>query len=153
MSDFEIKVRGAEVVSTNGHRPIVNPLRRPRVGYKNMLIALVTFIATQLAVSILFWHFESRLNVLGISKAGFVTLFSLVYAAIYISVIAKRAVIWLVHFYQKNAPVHVRMRCPFEPSCSEYMILAVKKHGVAFGVIKGIRRLFRCRPPGGIDYP
>ncbi len=153
MSDFEIKVRGAEVISTNGHHPIVNPLNRPSVGYKNMLIALSIFIATQTAVSMLLWYLEPKLSIPGISKIGFVILFSFVYAAMYISVIAKRAVIWLVHFYQKNAPVHVRMRCPFEPSCSEYMILAIKKYGVALGIIKGIGRLLRCRPPGGIDYP
>ncbi len=153
MSDFEIKVRGAEVISTNGHHPIVNPLNRPSVGYKNMLFALCIFIATQTAVTLLLWHFEPKLNLFGIGNTGFVILFSIVYAAIYISVIAKRAAIWLVHFYQKNAPVNVRMRCPFEPSCSEYMILAIKKYGVALGVIKGIGRLLRCRPPGGIDYP
>ena len=47
-----------------------------------------------------------------------------------------------------------RLKCVFEPSCSEYMILAVNKYGLVRGVIKGIRRLLRCHPPnGGKDYP
>ncbi|MBR2615982.1 MAG: membrane protein insertion efficiency factor YidD [Clostridia bacterium] len=67
---------------------------------------------------------------------------------------AKSAVIWLVHLYQNKASDRTRLKCMFEPSCSEYMILAVEKYGVVRGVFKGIRRLLRCHPPnGGKDYP
>ncbi|MDR0522138.1 MAG: membrane protein insertion efficiency factor YidD [Planctomycetaceae bacterium] len=45
--------------------------------------------------------------------------------------------------------------CRFEPSCSTYMIEAVKKYGVIRGLIKGIGRICRCNPffPGGEDPP
>jgi putative membrane protein insertion efficiency factor len=45
--------------------------------------------------------------------------------------------------------------CRFEPSCSEYMILAVRKYGPVCGAVKGMRRICRCHPwnPGGFDPP
>jgi putative membrane protein insertion efficiency factor len=45
--------------------------------------------------------------------------------------------------------------CRFEPSCSEYFILAVHKYGPLRGACKGVGRICRCNPwnPGGIDPP
>ncbi len=69
-------------------------------------------------------------------------------------VLFKRFVIGVVLLYKAFAPMEVREKCRFEPTCSTYMIIAIKKYGLVYGVIKGIRRLLRCKPPnGGIDYP
>ena len=66
----------------------------------------------------------------------------------------KKLVIGMVRFYQRHAPAEMRAACLFTPTCSEYMILAVEKYGAVRGVIKGIRRILRCKPPnGGVDYP
>jgi hypothetical protein len=45
--------------------------------------------------------------------------------------------------------------CRFYPSCSEYFILAVHKHGPVKGGCKGVWRICRCNPfnPGGYDPP
>lgn len=45
--------------------------------------------------------------------------------------------------------------CRFTPSCSEYMIQAVRKYGPASGTVRGVRRICRCHPwhPGGYDPP
>lgn len=45
--------------------------------------------------------------------------------------------------------------CRFEPSCSEYFILAVRKYGGVVGCLKGLARILRCHPwhPGGYDPP
>ncbi|MBR3864940.1 MAG: membrane protein insertion efficiency factor YidD [Clostridia bacterium] len=68
--------------------------------------------------------------------------------------LTKRLAIGLVLFYKAFAPLSVRSECRFEPTCSTYMIMAIQKYGLIIGVIKGIKRLLRCRPPnGGIDYP
>ena len=44
-------------------------------------------------------------------------------------------------------------RCRFHPTCSEYMIEAVKRFGVIKGFYLGIKRLGRCQPmsKGGFD--
>jgi len=63
-------------------------------------------------------------------------------------------VILLVKWYQKIAPRRLRESCRFEPSCSNYMILAMQKYGIMRGLLMGFRRIARCRyPNGGIDYP
>ena len=59
-----------------------------------------------------------------------------------------------VHIYQRYAPDWMRNRCRFEPSCSDYMILAIEKYGRFRGVVKGIDRIYRCGThDGGYDMP
>lgn len=71
-----------------------------------------------------------------------------------VSIFAKSFVIWIVKVYQRYAPAKVRLSCRFEPTCSQYMLVAIDKYGIVKGVVKGIRRLLRCHPPnGGEDYP
>jgi uncharacterized protein len=43
--------------------------------------------------------------------------------------------------------------CRFYPSCSEYALIAVERHGVFRGGWLAVRRLLRCHPwnPGGVD--
>ena len=68
--------------------------------------------------------------------------------------LSKRFIIGLVVAYKAFAPMEVRSRCRFKPTCSTYMIMAIKKYGLIIGVIKGINRITRCKPPnGGEDYP
>jgi putative membrane protein insertion efficiency factor len=44
-------------------------------------------------------------------------------------------------------------RCRFYPSCSEYMIEAIRRFGVIKGISLGLKRLARCQPmcEGGVD--
>jgi len=63
-------------------------------------------------------------------------------------------IISFILLYQKIAPMSVRSACRFEPSCSNYMIIAIRKYGVIKGIDLGIQRLKRCHVPnGGYDYP
>ena len=45
--------------------------------------------------------------------------------------------------------------CKYHPSCSEYAVLAIRKHGVLRGIGMAGWRLLRCNPwsHGGVDYP
>ncbi|MBO9607778.1 MAG: membrane protein insertion efficiency factor YidD [Paenibacillaceae bacterium] len=66
----------------------------------------------------------------------------------------KRITLCLVRLYQRFAPDYIRNKCRFEPSCSEYMILAVSRYGAWQGIRKGVRRLQRCNHHGGgYDWP
>lgn len=67
----------------------------------------------------------------------------------------SRILIGLVHLYRCTIGGMLPNVCKFEPSCSEYMILAIQKYGPACGVLKGLWRLLRCNPwsRGGEDPP
>ncbi len=66
----------------------------------------------------------------------------------------KRILIFLIQVYQLLAPEAIRNKCRFEPSCSQYMILALQKFGLRKGLHMGIDRLKRCNAnDGGFDYP
>ena len=45
--------------------------------------------------------------------------------------------------------------CKFQPGCSEYFVLSVKKYGPLVGGVKGVWRVCRCNPwsAGGDDPP
>lgn len=60
-----------------------------------------------------------------------------------------------VRFYQRCLRPLLPAVCRFQPSCSEYMILAVNKYGPARGAWRGFRRICRCHPwnAGGYDPP
>ncbi|MEM7058223.1 MAG: membrane protein insertion efficiency factor YidD [Pseudomonadota bacterium] len=46
----------------------------------------------------------------------------------------------------------VGRNCRFQPTCSEYALEALAKHGGIKGAWLTIRRLSRCRPGGGDGY-
>jgi putative membrane protein insertion efficiency factor len=60
-----------------------------------------------------------------------------------------------VRFYQVGLRPLLPAVCRFQPSCSEYFILAVQKYGPLRGACKGVGRICRCHPwnPGGFDPP
>lgn len=68
----------------------------------------------------------------------------------------KKIFIRLIRGYQKFiSPLKLKPTCRFYPTCSQYAILAIEKHGVIKGGLKAVWRLLRCNPfnDGGIDYP
>ena len=60
-----------------------------------------------------------------------------------------------VRFYQLLIRPLLPAVCRFQPSCSEYFILSVRKHGPFRGAWRGVCRICRCHPwhPGGYDPP
>lgn len=42
--------------------------------------------------------------------------------------------------------------CRFQPTCSEYALEALRKHGVLRGSLLSIRRVARCNPFGGSGF-
>jgi len=64
-------------------------------------------------------------------------------------------VIRLVRGYQLWISPMLGPRCRFQPTCSEYLILAIRKYGLVSGMIRGIWRICRCHPfgRGGYDPP
>lgn len=54
----------------------------------------------------------------------------------------------LVRFYQKFISPICPGCCRFQPTCSQYMIEALQKHGVFKGLFLGIKRILHCHPWG-----
>jgi putative membrane protein insertion efficiency factor len=59
----------------------------------------------------------------------------------------------LLKFYRKYLSAFNIRCCRFYPSCSEYALGSIERHGMFFGGIKSIWRLIRCNPlsRGGYD--
>ncbi len=59
-----------------------------------------------------------------------------------------------VHFYRLFiSPMMGPCKCRYTPSCSEYFLGCVRKHGIAKGTVLGVARILRCRKSflGGPD--
>jgi len=56
-------------------------------------------------------------------------------------------------FYKRFLSPLLPSACRFEPTCSEYMLEAVERHGALRGIGMGVKRLLRCHPfcEGGFD--
>ena len=60
--------------------------------------------------------------------------------------------IFLVRFYQSAISPFTAPSCRFEPTCSAYMIQALEKHGLFYGLFLGIKRILSCHPWGRQGY-
>lgn len=61
--------------------------------------------------------------------------------------LAGPAYIGLVHVYQESGRplLEGRVRCRFQPTCSNYSIDAVRRYGFTRGIGMTMARLWRCR--------
>jgi putative component of membrane protein insertase Oxa1/YidC/SpoIIIJ protein YidD len=60
----------------------------------------------------------------------------------------------ILRWYRAGIGVKLGQRCVFEPSCSRYAELALRRRGGIRGTWLTMLRLWRCRPgKGGIDLP
>lgn len=66
----------------------------------------------------------------------------------------KLILLLIIYFYKFCISPMFPSVCRFYPTCSTYMLLAIKEWGVIKGVWLGIKRICRCRPKGpcGEDY-
>ena len=60
--------------------------------------------------------------------------------------------IMLVRFYQLCLSPLKPPSCRFTPTCSQYAIEALRKHGPIKGLYLTTKRLLRCHPWGGSGY-
>ncbi|MGQ9621248.1 MAG: membrane protein insertion efficiency factor YidD [Bacteroidales bacterium] len=68
----------------------------------------------------------------------------------------KKAIVFIlsvpVHFYRYFISPLLRPSCRHLPTCSEYMLEALRLHGPFWGLYMGINRILRCRPGGTHGY-
>ena len=63
------------------------------------------------------------------------------------------ALLGLLWVYQRTISPLTPPTCRFYPSCSQYAVVAVRRHGALRGGWLAVRRVARCHPwnPGGVD--
>lgn len=60
--------------------------------------------------------------------------------------------ILLVRFYQTAISPYTPSTCRYSPTCSNYTIEALKRHGLFYGGWLSIKRILSCHPWGGSGY-
>ena len=63
----------------------------------------------------------------------------------------KRILIFLIKGYQKT-PGNFHNYCRHSPTCSNYAIEAIEKHGSIKGSFLSIKRIIKCNPLGTYGY-
>ena len=63
-----------------------------------------------------------------------------------------RLLIAPIHFYQHVISPLTPPSCRFTPTCSQYAVEAIRKHGPIKGLLLAIWRILRCNPWGGSGY-
>ena len=70
----------------------------------------------------------------------------------YISQWVAQVLIAPIRFYQRYISPLTPPACRFTPTCSQYAIEALRKHGPVKGLLLAIWRILRCNPWGGSGY-
>ncbi|MBQ7442246.1 MAG: membrane protein insertion efficiency factor YidD [Bacteroidaceae bacterium] len=73
-------------------------------------------------------------------------------AAPHLRAVLAAAMIAPIRFYQRFISPLTPPSCRFTPTCSQYAIEALRKHGPIKGTYLAVRRILRCHPWGGYGY-
>lgn len=57
-----------------------------------------------------------------------------------------------IRFYRRFISPYTPPSCRYTPTCSQYAIEALRKHGPFKGTWLAVRRILRCHPWGGHGY-
>lgn len=58
----------------------------------------------------------------------------------------------LIRFYQYCISPYTPASCRYTPTCSQYALIALRKHGIIRGGYLTVKRLLSCHPWGGSGY-
>ena len=64
----------------------------------------------------------------------------------------KYGALAVIRFYQVGISPYFPSSCRHQPTCSQYMIDAIREWGIVKGIKLGLRRLSRCHPWGTHGY-
>lgn len=60
--------------------------------------------------------------------------------------------IWVIRFYQVAISPFTPSVCRYSPTCSQYSLEALQKHGLFKGSWLAAKRIISCNPWGGKGY-
>jgi hypothetical protein len=58
----------------------------------------------------------------------------------------------LIGFYKRWISPALPVACRFQPTCAEYAMEAIERHGILGGAMLALARLARCHPLGSSGY-
>ena len=58
----------------------------------------------------------------------------------------------IIRLYQRVISPLTNSSCRFTPTCSQYALDSIKKHGPFVGLKLSIKRILKCHPWGGSGY-
>lgn len=123
---------------------------RPNINVGKTMVKHIVYVCIFTLLCLLLFQVLTFLNF----SNTYICIILVAFVLLFLIVRFKNFCVDLILLYQKLAPEKLRQSCLFEPSCSEYMLLAIDKYGPFKGVLRGIKRLLRCHHPnGGVDYP
>ncbi len=126
--------------------------RAPKHFREVRVVDLFVFFYLMLIILILIWT-TFFLNL----KYRFINLenYILLIIGLLISYVPLRLfAVGCIFMYKAFAPLKVRDRCRYTPTCSSYMIMSIFRYGLIIGITLGIKRINSCTPPnGGYDLP
>jgi len=64
----------------------------------------------------------------------------------------SKILIVLIRLYQNGISPYISPSCRYTPTCSNYGINALEKHGAIKGLWLTIKRILSCHPWGGHGY-
>lgn len=68
----------------------------------------------------------------------------------------RKVAVWImilpVRFYQGAISPMLPPACRFTPTCSQYAVEALRRHGPLKGSLLALKRILRCHPWGGSGY-
>ncbi|MDF1750714.1 MAG: membrane protein insertion efficiency factor YidD [Alphaproteobacteria bacterium] len=66
--------------------------------------------------------------------------------------VAARLMMGLIYFYRYTISYFLGRQCRYLPTCSDYGLEAIRRHGALKGGRLTLRRISRCHPWGGSGY-
>jgi putative membrane protein insertion efficiency factor len=66
---------------------------------------------------------------------------------------AAETALWLLRWYKRAVSPLMPPACRYTPTCSEYAMEAIERHGLGRGSLLAVRRVLSCHPfaRGGYD--
>lgn len=66
--------------------------------------------------------------------------------------ILKKVFTGFIRLYQMSISPYLGQNCRYTPTCSEYAVQALEKHGIIKGTWYSFKRIISCGPWGGHGY-
>ncbi len=133
--DFEHYKRQVEEQKEAEQYVLKKPMIRPKTNAFTIALIVTLYVAVSLLLSLLIIHLFSV-------EGGQVWVYLAVYF-VNLCLVCRYLCIKLVECYQHYAKEETRRRCLCMPTCSEYAILALKKHCLIVALLKIRKRLFK----------